>query len=253
MEINYHMTENKYLESIFKEGLVPQQGIRSNLIGESKKAVFYSQGFEGVIAMFFMMIERFIEYCGSSGDIHIDAYNQFLKMADAKQKQGKEISQTLASAIENEKRIVETVYKVRNASNWQEFLGDGVYLSITNINEEDSNSESTFYNSWTTSIISPENISVVILNNQITGEVLTSKYDIVNCFISKVPLEQMQAILYDTAAKESKREKHLLWQIMSKYYTENRAYYESYFENYDIIEIPISSYLNKKENVNRIV
>ena len=36
MEANYHMTENKYLESISNDGLIPQQDIRSNFIGDSK-------------------------------------------------------------------------------------------------------------------------------------------------------------------------------------------------------------------------
>lgn len=41
---NYHMTENQYLESIFNNGLIPQKGIRNNLIGDSKNAIFYSKG-----------------------------------------------------------------------------------------------------------------------------------------------------------------------------------------------------------------
>lgn len=249
MLANYHMTENKYLESISNNGLIPQQGIRSNLIGDSKNAVFYSQGYEGVIAMFFMMIERFMEYRGSSGDIHIDIYNKFVEMAHIKQQQGREVGKALIDAIEREKRIAEIVGIVRTVSDWKEFLGEGVCLRIANINEENNNfSESTFYNSWTTLKIPPEDIWVVTLKNQETGEVLTSKYDIINYFISKISLDRMKMVLYDTDSKEDKRETHLLWQIMFKYYNDNRNYFESYFEKYDIIEIPILNYLNKGEN-----
>lgn len=38
--------------------------------------------------MFFMMIERFMEYRGSIGDVHIDVYNKFVEMAYSKQEKG---------------------------------------------------------------------------------------------------------------------------------------------------------------------
>ena len=82
------MTENQYLESIFNNGLIPQKGIRRNLIGDSKNAIFYSKGYEGAIAMFFMMIERFMEYRGSIGDVPLDIYNKFIEMAYRKQEKG---------------------------------------------------------------------------------------------------------------------------------------------------------------------
>lgn len=247
MLANYHMTENKYLESISNNGLIPQQGIRSNLIGDSKNAIFYSQGYQGVIAMFFMMIEKFMEYKGSTGDIHIDSYNIIVEMVRSKQKQGKEVSDYLIDTMEKEKRIVEVIDIVRASSNWKEFLGEGVCLKIVNINEDNSNFPGfSFYNSWTTSRIPPEDIYVVTLENKKTGQVLTSKYDIINYFISMISLESMGKALYDTDSKE--RENHLLWQIMSQYYNDNRNLFKSYFEDFDIIEVPILSYLNKNEN-----
>ncbi len=249
MQENYHMTENKYLESISNVGLIPQQGIRSGLIGDSKNAIFYSQGYEGVIAMFFMMIERYIEYRGSIGDMHINDYNELLEMANQKQKQGIEISKTLSDAINREKKIVDIINLVRNVTSWKDFLGEGVCLKISNVNEEIIDlPEFTFYNSWTTSNIQPENIYVVTLENKETGEVLTSKYDLINYFISKIPLEKMKMLLYNTESRESKRETHLLWQIMSKYYSENKKYFENYFDKFNIVEIPISNYLSKENN-----
>lgn len=249
MLANYHMTENKYLEFISDVGLIPQQGIRSNLIGDSKKAIFYSQGCEGVIAMFFMMIERFIEYRGFAGDVHIDTYNTFLEMANEKQKRGIEVSKTLSDAINREREIIEVINSVRTATDWHEFLGEGVCLKIAKINEESIGfPEFTFYNSWTTSKIPPEDIFVIALENSETGEVLTSKFDVINYFISNISLDKMRMVLYDTDSKESKREKHLLWQIMSKYYNDNRKHFENYFEKFDVIEIPISRYLNKERN-----
>jgi len=245
---NYHMTENKYLETILNYGLLPQQGIRSQLIGDSKKALFYSKGYEGVIAMFFMMIERFIEYRGSIGDIHIETYRNFLAMADQKQSQNMEVSQVLKDAIYREEKIVEMVQSVRNAPDWKNFLGEGVCLKLVGICEEDKIFESSFYNSWTYFGIIPENISLIALKNLETGEILTSKYDVIHFMMSKIPLERMRVLLYDNDRKEQQRKSHLLWQIMEKYYMDHRNHLEYYSHNYELQEISLQSYFDKEKH-----
>ena len=65
MLANYHMTENKYLESILNNGLIPQQGIRSNLIDDSK------------MPFFIRMV--FVEYSGSIGDFILILIVKLLK------------------------------------------------------------------------------------------------------------------------------------------------------------------------------
>lgn len=82
---------------------------------------------------------------------------------------------------------------------------------------------------------------------------MTSKYDIINYFIIKIPLERMRIALYDTDSKESKRKTHLLWQIMSKYYNDNEDYFKYYFEKVDMIEIPILSCLNQEEKKPKVM
>lgn len=192
----YHITENKYIESILNDGLTPQKGIRSKLIGESNTAVFYSKGFHGVIAMFFMMIERYIEYRGSEGDIHINSYNTIKKMIDDRKANGKDVGDYLNEKFTKELEIIESVNFVRNCQSYKEFLGDGICLKLNNVTEGSTESHvSTFYNSWTTSIVSPQDISIVILKNQETEETLDSKYDIINYFISKVSLDEMKKII----------------------------------------------------------
>lgn len=247
MVANYHMTENKFLESILNNGLMPQQGIRSKLIEDPKTAVFYSKGFEGVIAMFFMMIECYIEYRGSEGDIHINSYNIIKKMIEDRKASGRDVGEYLLERLAKELEIIESINFARNCSSYKEFLGDGVCLKLNNVPlEKDDSPALTFYNSWTTSTIFPEDISIVALKHQETGELLNSKYDVINYFMSKVSLDEMKKILYDTEEKENERESHLLWKIMSNYYAENKEYLGNKFKKYDIIEIPISSYLNEK-------
>lgn len=48
----YHMTSLDNLRSISKQGLIPQSGVNSKLIGDEKIKVFFSEGFEGAIALF---------------------------------------------------------------------------------------------------------------------------------------------------------------------------------------------------------
>ena len=48
----YHMTKLDNLESINKLGLVPKSGENSKLIHDNKIKVFFSEGFEGAIALY---------------------------------------------------------------------------------------------------------------------------------------------------------------------------------------------------------
>lgn len=48
----YHMTSLNNLHSISKIGLIPQSGANSKLIGDEKIKTFFSEGFEGTIALY---------------------------------------------------------------------------------------------------------------------------------------------------------------------------------------------------------
>ncbi len=48
----YHMTSLNNLRSISKKGLIPQSGVNSKLIGDEKIKTFFSEGFEGAIALY---------------------------------------------------------------------------------------------------------------------------------------------------------------------------------------------------------
>lgn len=48
----YHMTSIDNLKSISEKGLIPKNESNSRLIGDEKVKVFFSEGFEGTIALF---------------------------------------------------------------------------------------------------------------------------------------------------------------------------------------------------------
>lgn len=57
----YHMTSIDNLQSIREKGLIPKNETNSKLIGDEKVKVFFSEGFEGAIALFVdfqIVIER---------------------------------------------------------------------------------------------------------------------------------------------------------------------------------------------------
>ena len=240
---NYHVTENKYLEAIKINGLIPQRGQRSKLIGDEKNAIFYSKGMEGVIAMFFMMIERYIEYNGSEGDIHINSYNIIKKMIEERESEGRTVSDYLKDLLQSEGEIVNYTNFVRSCVDYKEFMGEGLVLKINKIIENENPSASEFYNCWTTSSISPNEMYVVTLKNAENGEFLTSKYDILNFFMSRISLEQMKNLIWNNIDSQV-REEHLLWQIMSEYYKNNCNDIEK-MRDCEIIEIPIINFFNE--------
>ena len=248
MEKIFHLTEDKYLESILNNGLLPQQGIRSNLIEDSKRAVFYSQGYEGVIAMFFMMLERYDEYRSSEGDIHIESRNIIREMVEDRKAEGREVGQYLRDRLEAEERVVEVINYVRMTDTYKDFLGEGVCLSLTNVDESDEVGQS-FYNSWTNSSVDPRDISVVVLEDRSTGDLLSSKYDVVDYFMGLVSLGEMRDILYDNDIDDDKRNGHFLWQIMSKYYEDNQDRISELSERYRLREMPIAEYCSRKSFV----
>lgn len=248
MANNYHMTEDKYLESILVSGLTPQQGIRSNLIGDEKKAVFYSKGYEGVIAMFFMMLERYEEYIGSEGDIHISSYEMIKDMIESRKEEGRSVSDYLLERFDAEKQIVEMVNFVRGTSCYQEFLGEGVCLKLGEVEDINEEGES-FYNSWTNSVIPPSDLLVLVLEDRQTLEICSSKYDILDYFMGLVSLDDMRECLYDDESKELARSDHSLWKIMAQYYEDNHNRISELSERYRLREMPIAEYCSRKSFV----
>lgn len=66
----YHMTSLNNLDSISKNGLIPQSGANSKLIGDDKIKTFFSEGFEGAIALYvdFQIVYDKIR----TGQVHIN-------------------------------------------------------------------------------------------------------------------------------------------------------------------------------------
>ncbi len=151
----YHMTSLNNLHSISKKGLIPQSGANSKLIGDEKIKIFFSEGFEGAIALYV--------------DFQI-VYDKIRAGQDNL----------------TDESITQKIMKSKSLS---DYLGEGVYLRFDGTNIKN---ERNFENGCTDMIIPPENLSVCILRRQDSNSVIFSRFEIIKYMMSKIQPEQIR-------------------------------------------------------------
>ncbi len=151
----YHMTNIRNLPSIAAEGLIPKNGENGKLVGEEKTKVFFSEGFEGAVALFadFEIVFNNIK----SGQMKID-----------------------------DKGIEE---RVKKANSLSEYLGEGVYLRFDGADIEN---ERNFENGCTDRVISPEKLYVCVLKSDESEEIIFSRFEIIKYMMAKVTPEEIK-------------------------------------------------------------
>lgn len=151
----YHMTSLNNLSSISEQGLIPKNERNGRLIGEDKIKVFFSEGFEGAIALFvdFDIVFEKIK----KGQMHI-----------------------------SDKYIKEQLMKSEGLS---DFLGEGVYLRFDGTGIKN---ERNFENGCTDMIIPPEKLSVCILRRKCCNSIIFSRFEIIRYMMAKVLPEQIK-------------------------------------------------------------
>lgn len=151
----YHMTSLNNLHSICEKGLIPKNEANSRLIGDEKTKVFFSEGFEGAVALF-------VDF-----DIVFDKVKKGqMKVAD--------------KCIE--KRVLES-------KSLADYLGEGVYLRFDGTEIEN---ERNFENGCTDMTIPPEKLGVCVLRRKDRGSVIFSRFEIVKYMMAKIPPEQIE-------------------------------------------------------------
>lgn len=125
----YHMTSLENLNSISKMGLIPQSGANSRLIGDEKVKTFFSEGFEGAIALYvdFQIVYDKVK----AGQV---------KIAD--------------------ESITRKIMKSKSLS---DYLGEGVYLRFDGTNIKN---ERNFENGCTDMTIPPKDLTVCVLQKR---------------------------------------------------------------------------------------
>jgi hypothetical protein len=226
MSENYHMTNNKYLMNIAKEGLIRQNGDNSQSIGDGKNVVFYSQGKEGAIVMFLDFKKHYDDFKGEKGDKVLQKYQMH--------QSGEE---TLEEAeVDSLKKQVNQIENVRRTSTFKEFVGEGVYFNVNGIVPEDIQDKNfNFANSWTTKDVPPENLEVLMLRDKNSGEVLSSKFDIIDYFLSQTPPEKIAEMGINDS----------LEQYITNYYKENYDRISSLGSNFSLEKVAVQKYVEQ--------
>ncbi len=206
----YHMTALNNLPSIAVQGLIPQNGNNSKLIEEEKIKVFFSEGFEGAVALY------------------VDFDIVFDKIKKAQMKITDEF-------------VLQKLLKSKNLS---DFLGEGVYLRFDGTGIRN---ERNFENGCTDIIIPPEKIEVCILRNENDNSIIFSRFRIIKYMMAKIQPEQIK--YYGAIYKGSPNFTEATDRIQEKvkrYYRDHQTEISEYVNcGYILASINLKDFVNK--------
>ena len=206
----YHMTALNNLSSIAVQGLIPQNGNNGKLIGEEKVKVFFSEGFEGAVALY------------------VDFDVVFDKIRYAQMKITDEFVRK----------------KLLKSKSLSEFLGEGVYLRFDGTGIRN---ERNFENGCTDIIIPPEKIEVCILRNENDNSIIFSRFRIIKYMMAKIQPEQIK--YYGAIYKGSPNFTEATDRIQEKvkrYYRDHQTEISEYVNcGYILASINLKDFVNK--------
>ena len=206
----YHMTALNNLPSIAVQGLIPQNGNNGKLIEEEKIKVFFSEGFEGAVALY------------------VDFDIVFDKIKKAQMKITDEF-------------VLQKLLKSKNLS---DFLGEGVYLRFDGTGIRN---ERNFENGCTDIIIPPEKIEVCILRNENDNSIIFSRFRIIKYMMAKIQPEQLK--YYGAIYKGSPNFTEATDRIQEKvkrYYRDHQTEISEYVNcGYILASINLKDFVNK--------
>lgn len=206
----YHMTALNNLPSIAVQGLIPQNGNNGKLIGEEKVKVFFSEGFEGAVALY------------------VDFDVVFDKIRYAQMKITDEFVRK----------------KLLKSKSLSEFLGEGVYLRFDGTGIRN---ERNFENGCTDIIIPPEKIEVCILKNENDNSIIFSRFRIIKYMMAKIQPEQIK--YYGAIYKGSPNFTEATDRIQEKvkrYYRDHQTEISEYVNcGYILASINLKDFVNK--------
>ena len=211
----YHMTKLDYLDSINQFGLLPRSGDNSRLIQDDQVKVFFSEGYEGAIALY---VDFSIVY-----------------------RKAKEKEITLDDDLKG---------KILLSKDLEDYLGDGVYLSF---DMNGIKNERNFENGCTSQPIASDIINVLLLEDITNGNITYSRFDIIHYMMSTISPEQStyygekypDSPPFDAATKR-------IQDKVKKYYEENKEIIDVYRSgSYKLKELSLNEFLNYSKNKHR--
>lgn len=209
------MTKLDYLESINQFGLLPRSGENSKLIQDNQVKVFFSEGYEGAIALYvdFSIVYR--------------------------------------KAKENEIALDDDLKgKILLSKDLEDYLGDGVYLSF---DMKGIKNERNFENGCTSQSIDSDFINVLLLEDITNGNITYSRFDIIHYMMSTISPEQITyyGVKYPDSPSFDAATKRIQDKV-KKYYEENKEIIDVYRSgSYKLKELSLNEFLNYSKNKHR--
>lgn len=239
---DYSFINAKYLEQDSIEGLIPRNGGNSKAIQDDKTAIFYSQGKEGAIVMYFEFLRQYENLRGERGDKALQKYEAYQN--GSLQLNEKEIVQLEAQ--------IEQIKDIRNAQTFEEFMGDKLYLKIDGLDRQEDKKKAdewrtankgtkmnyNYANSWTEDTISPDKIDVVTLQRNDGTDTKVSQKDIITYFMSQTSVEKIAELgINDTTLG-----------LIQDYYEEHSLEISELGTEYSLVNQDIKEFVQSREN-----
>lgn len=231
----YHFTNYENLKSISEMGLVPRRGDRTKNIGDKRCSIFLSKGITNSILMYNSLLHHYNSFTGNNGLKAINFYKERLNYYN---KRAEEIP-LLEDELEEKEALISAIERINEIMTYKDFfdyIGDGVYLTVSNIIDVNTTSEKDCY---TNKIIPPEKIKILILRNKITHEIIDTRESILAYFMSITPIKEIIDNINNIITIKNIKE-------LYNNKIEAITYYNN--ENFELEEIPIRIYLEYKED-----
>ncbi len=240
----YSFIDSEYLKQDSIEGLIPRNGDNSQSSQDDKKAIFYSQGKEGAIVMYFEFLKQYERLKGSAGDKALEQYASY--------KNGTiELSDEQVQLLQGQ---LKQITQMRETKDFDEFMGDKLYLKLNGIDTEQDRQAAeewrashpgtrmdyNYANSWTNSAISPDRIDVVSLQSKDGTDVRTSQKDLIKYFLSQTSIDKIEELGVNDTTLENIR----------KYYQEHSAEITQMGEEYSVVTQNIQEFEQSRKNSN---
>lgn len=254
MKKYYHFTNYDFLENINNEGLIPINGSHSSLVGDDRKVISVSNSIEQSIIAYLVFLWNYESFIGSYGDEMLEKCDFFIEkhkeMTENLKSRGKELNGKLYersknnynAAIEMKNRIL----NYRTYSSFAQYWGDGVYLCINGVNQVPI-INGGYHDCFFKEKILPENINILLLKNNETGEIIDDKQSIVDYFMASIGVEALCDEYDDTLGQEETEE---LFEYnvkrINKIYEDKKFRFLELKENFNLIEVPLRSYIESK-------
>jgi len=236
MEKYYHFTSYENLAGINEYGLLPRCGGRTRSIGDKRCATFLSQGIENAILMYSSILYHYNCHSGASGLESIEYYKEGIEEYNILA-QKRPLDEEDILEVEAMKKAIEWVQQIMEYKDFFEYMGDGVYLSISDVEDISSIDKRDCY---TTKNIAPEKIKVLLLKNKKTGETIDSRESVLAYFMSTIPIKNIIDGTPNIVTK--KIVKDLYENKMNDIICYNKT-------NFELEEVPISLYLANNQKI----